>query len=760
MHEEQRDHLRALADSINESARMARATNSLLLFVALYLALTLLSTTDENLLRNGQVVLPQVGAGISVVQSYVLAPLVFLYLHVQALVLLAVLARKERQFDAVLREAFSDSVVDAQVKRKEYRDWLPAFALVQAFQGDPGLSNIARVLTWLATEAIPLALLFAIDISFLRYQSGAITWIHHGVVLADLLLVFWFNRRVFGRRPATTWGRVSTGIRRTLTLTVRRVFDRRPATTWGRVSTWSRRALALTMRRVFGRKPATMWGHISTWTRTALALTMMGILLFFAHPPDGTEHRQYIWRHDGQMLMDKTFVMNLFGGGNLLDTGPCRWWRVGCRYLNVSHLGDHAGAANAESDSVPDPSADENRERSHRGSVSDLRLSKRNLRFAIFRHARLQGADFQGARLQGADFDFAQLQNADLAGAHMQRATLTKARLQGAVLAGARLQRANLSEARLRGADLYMARLQGATLDAARLQEASFRSAELQGADLQRAHLQGAILRGAQLHRANLERAQLQGAVLWDANLSGSNLTRAHLQGAELNDASLRGANLAFARMQAVDFVDTRLEGTNLRKARLLCSSGVPAEWQLAWMPKVTYKSYKVEDLVTDGEFDEKLEELLDLSTDDIGTITIPYEDDWSVQDHLRRRLKNCPKRPFSGAGPGEKDLVVHSGRLPHEFGSWPSSATTDDAYWRSWAKWTVEFACESEYNARSSMERWCNIESRFGKAVPDTAASLVRNALIDARSSAHNCPGLSAIPDDDSGWTSFLDCR
>lgn len=58
-----------LADSVNETARMARATNSLFLCVALYLTLTLLSIPDENLLRNGQVVLPQVGAGISVVQS-------------------------------------------------------------------------------------------------------------------------------------------------------------------------------------------------------------------------------------------------------------------------------------------------------------------------------------------------------------------------------------------------------------------------------------------------------------------------------------------------------------------------------------------------------------------------------------------------------------------------------------------------------------------------------------------------------------------
>ena len=46
-----RDSLVALADSINETGRMARANVSLTLIGALYLALTLLSTNDENLLR-------------------------------------------------------------------------------------------------------------------------------------------------------------------------------------------------------------------------------------------------------------------------------------------------------------------------------------------------------------------------------------------------------------------------------------------------------------------------------------------------------------------------------------------------------------------------------------------------------------------------------------------------------------------------------------------------------------------------------------
>ena len=219
MHEAQRERLRVLADSINETARMARATNSLFLFVALYLALTLLTATDENLLRNGQVVLPQVGVGISVVQSYVLVPLVFLYLHGQALVLLTVLARKVRTFEAVLRDEFPDTVLDVRAKRKECRDWLSAFALVQVFQGDSGLSTMSRMLTWLATEAIPLALLFAIDLSFVRYQSDEITLMHHVVFFVDLLLVVWFNQHVFGGvESTTTWGRLATRTRKALAL--------------------------------------------------------------------------------------------------------------------------------------------------------------------------------------------------------------------------------------------------------------------------------------------------------------------------------------------------------------------------------------------------------------------------------------------------------------------------------------------------------------------------------------------------------------
>ena len=101
--------LRSLADSVNDTARTARNSLSLLLIVALYLGLTLVASTDENLLRNGRVVLPQVGVGLSVVQSYIFAPLIFLYLHVQLLFQLTVLARKIRTFEVALKEEFPDT---------------------------------------------------------------------------------------------------------------------------------------------------------------------------------------------------------------------------------------------------------------------------------------------------------------------------------------------------------------------------------------------------------------------------------------------------------------------------------------------------------------------------------------------------------------------------------------------------------------------------------------------------------------------------
>ena len=67
-------------------------------------------------------------------------------------------------------------------------------------------------------------------------------------------------------------------------------------------------------------------GRLATLTKRSLALAMM-IFLFSAHPPHETEDRASVWG-DGDPRTNQ----------NLLDAGPCRWWSVACRYLDVSDL--------------------------------------------------------------------------------------------------------------------------------------------------------------------------------------------------------------------------------------------------------------------------------------------------------------------------------------------------------------------------------------------------------------------------------------
>ena len=77
---------------------------------------------------------------------------------------------------------------------------------------------------------------------------------------------------------------------------------------------------------------------------------------------------------------------------------------------------------------------------------------------------------------------------------------------------------------------------------------------------------------------------------------------------------------------------------------------------------------------------------------------------------------------------------------------------------WNAWAEWTAKFACEDEYTARSSLERWDPKDRPPSSLVgSDRARELVRKALVDARKvkTAEECPGLHSISDDE--WKRFV---
>ena len=532
--------LRSLADSINDTARTARNSLSLLLIVALYLVLTLLSSTDENLLRNGQVVLPQVGVGLSVVQSYIFAPPIFLYLHAQLLFLLTVLARKVRTFEVALKEELPGAA-SPNKQREECWDWLSAFAFVQLFRLPSGVPHASKVLTWFGVEAVPVVLLFVLDLSFVRYQSGWITFEHHIVFLVDWAFLRWFNRKVFGGwelGPSTVLIESSQILREM----VAKILRRPRASTHGRPLHAERRSW-----KILGRAVITAWG--------AVVFGMALFLFLAARPPSFDpktveKDQESIWGWDENV----GFWEAVWTGKNPLDAGPCKRWGLACRYLSVSNKRRVVLQTRDMSDAKADEPGDK--------SFATMDLAGRNLRFANFQYARLQGVDFRAARLQGANLRRARLQNAHLREAQLQDAHLWRAQLQNADLGGARLQGANLLLAQLQGAYLGGAQLQGADLRRAQVQDANLRRAQLQDADLSLARLQGAYLEGAQLQNANLQGTQLQGADLRGAQVQGADLSQAWLQGADLGGAQVQGMEDFLAQLQSAEDLLTQLQGT------------------------------------------------------------------------------------------------------------------------------------------------------------------------------------------------------
>ena len=684
------ERLKALADSINDTARMARAMLSLLLVVALYLGFTLLSSTDENLILNAEVAILQVGSGIALKQSYTFGPWVFLYLHLQALFLLSILHRKMANFDTTLHS----EPHNLQSERQEHWDWLSAFAFVQRLRPDHRFRLSSRFLMWTSTEALPLARLFIITLSFVRYQSEWITWGHKFVFVLALVSVIVFNFSV---------SRIH--------LHPLRELPNQIALCW--------------------KRQKCIWIRIRILLRAVLAILMTLVLFMWAKPPnfdlasyEGNskdlwkvmkEKRSLIWRteaNDQEMSEESIQRTNAapcirshpcpaprrqstsvekvrLWENNFLDAIPCEWSGFACRYLDARNL----WLVTSRLDYVPVSGSngliDANSEETQWFHINRLSLSERNLRFADLRRTQLQGANLESARLQGANLEEANLQDALLERAHMHGAYLNNADLQDAVL----------SSAELEGANLKRTRLQRANLSEAQLRNVSLKEAELQSANLVLANLQGADMESVRLDDASLREADLKGARLENAWLWGANLSDVELEGANLQNAKLEGANLRKARLGNTCLEGAQLEGVDLSGAEIRGSRGTPDSWDLAWPPNV-----------------------LDLN------------------------------KPYIASG--ELDEAAEQGRLLFMSVSELQRFPVPSKHWDKLAIWTAKFACRNKYTARSSWKRWRGDDPLDGmkilvnEKILDRVKGRTLQLFLGGRE-CEECAGLSDISND-----------
>ena len=601
------DQLQSIVESVNETARLARLNVSFTLVGALYLALTLLSTTDESLFHNATMNLPQIEAGITLKQNYVFASVVFLYLHLQIMFLLLVLLQKIERFEHVLHATFAHA---NNQEKEEYWDWLSAASFVQGFVDARGSKYLARALSFVATAIIPLALLLLIDLSFVRFQSLWISCLHHICFLTDFVAICYFYWRVGQhRRQASAkdglWRLVRTssklGMMAGIILTVALLTFARPPTypphentddagmfqKTGNFNPFDVGLCSLESQRGFCRK--LRLNDIELGERPTSPDDVKGLDMrqrtfryadFGSAAVSGVEFVEADLR--GASFRDASLQRVSFSGADLRGGADLRVTNAenvvwdGAKFdadALVTLLSARMNLSEADLSGI-DPSGISIAQVDLQGAfLAGVNLGGVNLIEAVLQGADLTGADLRGADLTLASLPAAVLKRVDLAEASLRGvdatgADLTGADLQNANLRDAGLTGANLTDADLRRADLTLARLPAAVLKGVDLTEASLRGVEAAGADLTGANLRRIDLRDAGLTGAILFRVDLTEASLTEANLTRGDLRRADLRGADLTEADLRGADLTGADLRGAKLKGTNLQGADLTRVR------------------------------------------------------------------------------------------------------------------------------------------------------------------------------------------------
>jgi len=180
-----------LLESVNAASRHCRNVYLTFLLLALYIALLVGSTTDEQLLRGTSVVLPVLNVGLPIVAVYTVVPPIFVLLHFNLLLQLHSLSCGIRQLTNVSGTAIGRI------------DLFPFTQMLVGHRDDALISTLNRFIVWMALCTIPLSLSFAVQVWFLGYHSDWITLEHAVLVSIDLGMVWWIWPKLVS--PSGRW---------------------------------------------------------------------------------------------------------------------------------------------------------------------------------------------------------------------------------------------------------------------------------------------------------------------------------------------------------------------------------------------------------------------------------------------------------------------------------------------------------------------------------------------------------------------------
>jgi uncharacterized protein YjbI with pentapeptide repeats len=488
--------LDAVRRSVEDAAAVSGGLWLSYLFVLFYIAIAAGAVTHADLLLENPVKLPFLNVELPLKAFFFISPLLFLITYAYTLAHLVLLADRAKRFHLLLDEQIKTQGDEAgSVKNEEaarirngLQRQLPSNILVQFLAGPDDIRTgwfgmLLKTIAWTSLVIGPVLLLLLLQIQFLPYHHGTITWMHRLALLVALLLVWWL------------WRKILTG--------------------WGDFHEWA------------------SWATLATGIASSCAILSFSWTVA-TYPGEWQEnHLPSVrviptrWFWDTELSKDSPSTNSVslhewFFAGEVDDITR----RRKSLFSNTLVL---PGLDVYEALKIDDPTKDKRKTHS-------IDLRGRHLEQSIFDLANLPNVDLSGAYLEGASLVGTQFRGAFLNGARLQGATLfwtgfqgaslPRAQLQGNHLLFTQLQGASLQEAHLQGATLIGVQLMGALLNRAQLQGASFDVVNLSGASLSSAQLQGTYFGNSQVWGVSLESAQLQGAGLL-SGLAGTDLRKA-----------------------------------------------------------------------------------------------------------------------------------------------------------------------------------------------------------------------------------------
>ena len=186
-------YLTSLIAAVNDGAKAAQGGAFLFLLVGLYLLATAFSASDEDLLLGKAVTISQIGASLPVSFSFAIAPLVFVFLHIYALVRYDMLAANVRHYVQELRDT-----VTPEADRERCRQLLANVEFIVVLTTPRKSPLYSRFWPWLfrgIVAVFPVAVLLLVQINALRYQSELIVNVQRATLALDLVALVWFFRR-------------------------------------------------------------------------------------------------------------------------------------------------------------------------------------------------------------------------------------------------------------------------------------------------------------------------------------------------------------------------------------------------------------------------------------------------------------------------------------------------------------------------------------------------------------------------------------